>query len=525
MSTIKRVLVSVTDKTGIVDLCRELVSMGVEILSTGGTAKTLRDHNIPVVDVSHYTGFPEALDGRLKTLHPKIEGGILGIRKNPAHQHQMKQLGIEPIDLVVVNLYDFEKVSSKMFTDLADGDPLPVEEMLEQIDIGGPTMLRAAAKNYQDVTVVCDPQDYPSVIDEMKKNNGVVSDRTHLELAIKVFQLTTHYDSKIATSLAYLLEPPMPFPKTLSLDFEKIQDLRYGENPHQRASYYTQKFCKPGALTTAKQLQGKELSYNNLIDCDAALQCVSEFDQPACVIVKHTNPCGAALGKNLKEAFVLAREGDPVSSFGGIIAVNREMDQETAESIGETFFECIVAPGYDEKALSKFQAKKNLRLLSLKEMPVLSSHDYQYRRVSGGMLVQQNDAEKIDISSCKVPTQRKPTPTELEELAFAWKVVKHVKSNAIVFTRDKQLIGVGAGQMSRVDSVKLAVAKSRKELKGAVMASDAFFPFRDGLDEAARAGIQAVIQPGGSVRDAEVIASANEQGIAMVFTGMRHFRH
>ncbi len=517
MPHIKKALVSVTDKTGLVDFCRELVSMGVEILSTGGTAKILRDQNIPVTDVSQYTGFPEALDGRLKTLHPKIEGGILGIRKNPAHQQQMKQLGIEAIDLVVVNLYDFEKAASK--------EEALLEEMIEHIDIGGPTMLRAGAKNYQDVTVVIDPQDYQAIISEMKQNKGQVDPKTNFRLAVKVFEATARYDSMIASRLSFGLEPPQPFPRTLILRFEKIQTLRYGENPHQLAAYYREHSLLRGALTGANQLHGKELSYNNILDCDASLQCVAEFNEPACVIVKHTNPCGAALGENLKEAFIQARDGDPVSSFGGIVAVNRRMDQETARALGETFFECVVAPGYDDQALSLLRAKKNLRLLSLKEMPVLKSWDLQYHRVSGGLLVQENDAHNINLSSCPVPTQRKPTAEELEELAFAWKLVKHVKSNAIVLTKNQQLIGVGAGQMSRVDSVKLAVSKSRIALEGAVMASDAFFPFRDGLDQAAQAGIKAVIQPGGSVKDAEVIASADEYGIAMVFTGTRHFRH
>ncbi len=526
MPKITRAIVSVTDKTGVVDFCKGLVAMGVQLLSTGGTAKVLRDNGLVVEDVSHYTGSPEVLDGRLKTLHPKIEGGILGIRNNPQHVKEMADLGILPIDLVVVNLYDFEKVASKMHIDLADGDGHPtIQEMIEQIDIGGPTMLRAAAKNYDDVTVVVDPADYPAILSEMQKNGGAVSVRTNLQLAIKVFQTTTHYDSRIASSMAYLLEPPMPFPKTLAFNFEKIQDLRYGENPHQRAAYYGQKFSQPGSVTSAKQLHGKELSYNNILDADAALQCVAEFYDPACVIVKHTNPCGAALGKTLSEAFVRARDGDPVSSFGGIIAINRRMDLATAKAIGETFFECIVAPGYDEEALAILKSKKNIRLLNLEAMPTPQFFNYQYRQISGGLLVQEGDVTTVDLKACPVPTKRKPNDAEYAELDFAWKLVKHVKSNAIIYTKNRQLLGVGAGQMSRVDSVKIAGMKSKQSLEGAVMASDAFFPFRDGVDEAATQKISAIVQPGGSIKDPEVIKAADEHGLAMVMTGVRHFKH
>lgn len=517
MPKINRALVSVTDKTGIVDFCRELVSLGVEILSTGGTAKILRGENIPVCDVSEYTGFPEALDGRLKTLHPKIEGGILGIRDNPTHQKEMLQFGIKPIDLVVVNLYNFEKTAFK--------EEALLKDMIEQIDIGGSTMLRAGAKSYQDVTVVMNPGDYQAVISEMKSNGGSVDPQTNFKLAVKVFEATARYDSMIASRLSFVLAPPQPFPATLYLRFEKIQNLRYGENPHQLAAYYREHSPPEGSITEAVQLHGKELSYNNILDCDSALQCVAEFKDPACVIIKHTNPCGAALGTDLYQAYLKAHQGDPVSSFGGIIAVNRKVDKITAKAVGQTFFECLVAPDYDDEALTELKNKKNIRLLKVKEIPAMKSHDFQYRRVSGGLLVQENDAEKTDLALCPVPTKRKPTKDELEELDFAWKLVKHVKSNAIVFTKNRQLIGLGAGQMSRVDSVKLAVIKSKIGLEGAVMASDAFFPFRDGLDEAAKVGIKAVVQPGGSVKDSEVIASADEHGIAMIFTGMRHFRH
>ncbi len=520
MPKIQRAIVSVTDKTGVVDFCKGLQSLGVHILSTGGTAKILRENNISVQEVSDYTGSPEVMDGRLKTLHPKIEGGILGIRTNASHVKDMNDLGILPIDLVVVNLYEFEKASAKK--------DLPLHELIEQVDIGGPTMLRAASKNYQDVTVIIDPADYSRVLKEMQDHQGTVSVETNFELAVKVFESTARYDSLIANALYQRLpvkEGRPVFPPTLNLSFKKLQELRYGENPHQKAAYYAEPPFLPGALTSALQLHGKELSYNNILDSDAALQCVAEFSDPACVIIKHTNPCGAALGRNLKEAFTRAKEGDPVSSFGGIIAVNRPLDKETALAIGETFFECIIAPGFEEEALTILKSKKNLRLLSLKSMPEVKIQSPQYRRVSGGLLVQDADCGQVDIRACSVPTKRKPTEAEYAELDFAWKLVKHVKSNAIVYTKNRQLLGAGAGQMSRVDSVKIAGQKAQHPLSGAVLASDAFFPFRDGVDEAAKNKITAIVQPGGSVKDAEVVAAADEHGLAMVLTNMRHFRH
>lgn len=518
MPTIKRAIVSVTNKVGIVDFCKVLTSLNVEILSTGGTAKVLRENRIPVVDVAAYTASPEVLDGRLKTLHPKIEGGILGIRGNATHEKEMKELGILPIDLVVVNLYEFEKVASR--TDL------PLQEIIEQVDIGGPTMLRAAAKNYHDVTVIIDPSDYERVAEELKKNQGKVSEEVNFELAVKVFESTARYDTMISQSLRQRLGSKGElFPVRLSLNFEKIQSLRYGENPHQVAAYYQETPSSSGALTQAKQIHGKELSFNNILDCESALTTVAEFLKPACVIIKHTNPCGAALGKDLKEAFIRAKESDPVSSFGGILGLNREVDGQTAKAIGETFFECIIAPSFDKEALQILQSKKNLRLMQLNPFPQGVIPGYDLKRVSGGLLVQETDTGTVDLKFCSVPTKRKPTDVEYAELDFAWKLVKHIKSNAILFTKDRQIIGVGAGQMSRVDSVKIAVMKAQKSLKGSVVASDAFFPFRDGLDEAAKQGITAIVQPGGSVRDKEVIQAADEYGLAMVFTGMRHFKH
>lgn len=514
---------SVTNKDGLVEFCRVLQTLQIEILSTGGTAKVLRENGIPTVDVSEYTGSPEVMDGRLKTIHPKIEGGILAIRSNPQHQKDMAALGIKPIDLVVVNLYEFEKTRSK--------PDVKLHELIENIDIGGPTMLRAAAKNYQDVTVVIDPADYSLVSRQLMENEGQIDVPTNFSLAVKVFQQTARYDSLIAETLYEQLvqkdqQPnPVIYPPTLNLTFSKIQDLRYGENPHQSAAYYRDANPLLGSMATAHQLQGKELSYNNILDSDAALQLVSEFEEPAVVIIKHTNPCGAALGQTLQQAFIKARDGDPVSAFGGIIAMNRLLDVATATLIAETFFECIIAPGFHPEALKVLSAKKQLRLLSIDQMPALTDQMQIYRRVSGGLLVQNNDAKAVDFSNLSVPTKRKPTNNELQEMAFAWKICRHVKSNAIVYTKDRQLLGAGAGQMSRVDSVRIGAFKSKISLQGAVVASDAFFPFRDGVDEAAKHGIVAVVQPGGSVKDAEVIAAADDHGLAMVFTGVRHFRH
>lgn len=529
MPQIYRAILSVTNKTGIVELAKFLASQKIEILSTGGTAKVLREAGVPVKDVSEYTGSPEVMDGRLKTIHPKIEGGILAIRNNPTHVKEMESLGILPIDLVVVNLYDFQKAASKVDAILSQDDSVPLkmwEELVEQIDIGGPTMLRAAAKNYPDVTVVIDPQDYPLIISEMQQNRGKVSAQTNAMLALKVFQTTASFEAIITRYLGLRFESPPPFPENLHLSFKKIQSLRYGENPHQVASFYQEANPPKASIVNAKQLHGKELSFNNIIDLEAASQAVRDFQDPACVIIKHTNPCGASLGKNLTEAFLRAKESDPVSAFGGVVGLNKEVDLSTAKAIGETFFECIIAPDFEPQALEILEQKKNIRLMVLKDFfPVNRAGEQDYKRVSGGLLVQSSDTGQVDLKKCQVPTKRKPTDEEYEELNFAWKLIKHIKSNAILFTKNKQVVGVGAGQMSRVDSVHIASHKATKSLKGAIMASDAFFPFRDGLDEAAKTGITAVVQPGGSVKDAEVIAAADEHGIAMIFTGMRHFKH
>ncbi|HBF13633.1 MAG TPA: bifunctional phosphoribosylaminoimidazolecarboxamide formyltransferase/inosine monophosphate cyclohydrolase [Deltaproteobacteria bacterium] len=517
MPQIKRAIISVTDKTGIVEFGKFLQSMNVEILSTGGTAKVLREAGVKVVDVSEYTGSPEILDGRLKTIHPKIEGGLLGIRSNPKHLQEMKANDIHPIDMVIVNLYEFEKTVAKPGVHL--------EEAIENIDIGGPTMLRAAAKNHPDVTVVADFNDYPCLIEEMKKSSGSISSETNFKLAVKVFQKTAQYDSAISNYLTPKITTE-GFPDIYQISLAKVQDLRYGENPHQKAAFYKDVQAPTGSLVEAKQIHGKELSFNNLLDLEAALNCVREFSLPACVIVKHTNPCGVAVGKDLAESYVRAKEADPVSCFGGIIGLNRVVDPACAQAISETFYECIIAPGFEPAALKILEAKKNIRLMVLAPVgaqfiaPVLD-----IKRVGGGLLLQDKDLGSVDIRTVKVVSQRKPTEQEYNELDFAWKVAKHVKSNAIVFTKDGQTLGVGAGQMSRVDSVNLAVMKAKKSLKGSVLASDAFFPFRDGLDAAAKQGITAVIQPGGSVKDEEVIQAANEHGLAMIFTGMRHFRH
>lgn len=516
MPKINRALVSVTDKTGVVDFCKVLAQWGVEILSTGGTAKTLRDAGLQVVDVSKFTNSPEVLDGRLKTLHPKIEGGILGIRSNPQHQKEMQENGILPIDLVAVNLYAFEKTVADPHCTLAHA--------VENIDIGGPTMLRAAAKNHPDVTVVTDPFDYARIIQEMQKNEGVISAETNFELAVKVFQLTSRYDIAISNYLTRQVEKEAAFPSRLTISLEKMQDVRYGENPHQKAAVYCEVGAGESVLTHAKQLQGKELSFNNYIDLEAAWNGACEFDLPACVIIKHTNPCGVAVGKNVQEAFLKAKECDPISAFGGIIGFNKPVDAATASSIGETFFECLIAPSFDADALKILSAKKNLRLMTL-ERKAGAREMLDFKKIGGGFLVQQKDEGSVDLKSCPVPTVRKPTEAEYADLAFAWKVAKHVKSNAIVFSKDGQTLGVGAGQMSRVDSVKIAVMKAQKSLVGSVLASDAFFPFRDGLDLAAEQKITAIVQPGGSLRDEEVIKAANEHGLTMVFAGMRHFKH
>jgi phosphoribosylaminoimidazolecarboxamide formyltransferase / IMP cyclohydrolase len=521
LNEIKRVLISVTDKTDIVDFARGLAVFKVEILSTGGTAAQLRNSGLSVTDVSDYTGFPEMMDGRLKTLHPKIHGGLLALRDNQEHMEAARSHAIGLIDMVVVNLYQFEKTVEKEGCTLA--------EAVENIDIGGPTMLRAAAKNYPFVSVVTDPADYDALLKEMKETGGKISGETNFRLAVKTFQLTARYDAAISNYLGKLGPDGAQkslFPETFTVQFMRAQDLRYGENPHQMAAFYRENDPYISAVSNARQLQGKELSYNNIMDSDAAWQAVSDFEKPAVVIMKHANPCGAAVTDGaLSEAYRKAMETDPVSAFGGIVALNRTVDQATATELAKTFLEVIIAPSFDEEAKVILSTKKNVRVLEIPQTPVKRPAGYDFRRVVGGLLIQDRDQGDFDIRKARVVTKRQPTEAEYDALDFAWRIVKHVKSNAIVYATKDQLVGVGAGQMSRVDSVKIAKMKAQLPTEGAVLGSDAFFPFRDGIDMAAQAGITAIIQPGGSVRDEEAIRAADEHGITMIFTGKRHFKH
>jgi len=516
---VERALVSVYDKSGLAEFARQLAARGVEIVSTGGTAKLLREAGIAVRDVSDLTGWPEMLGGRVKTLHPKVHGGILFRRTEASDRAQTAEHKIAPIDLVVVNLYPFEATATK--------PDLTSEELIENIDIGGPTMVRSAAKNFESVAVVTDPADYAAVAAEIAAH-GEVSLATRLELARKAFALTARYDGKIATELERLsaasgaieLGHRPLLPERLHLAYSRRQELRYGENPHQRAG------SAPRGLAAARQLQGKELSYNNLVDLEAALELAMEFRRPAAVIVKHNNPCGTAEQETLVDAYVKALACDPISAYGGVMAFNGALDAATAEEVAKLFVECVVAPGYEPAALEKLAGKKNLRLLHLPAWDsVARDLELEVKRVSGGVLVQERDCHELGESDLKVVTRRAPTHEEIEAMLFGWKVSKHVKSNAIVFARAGQTVGIGAGQMSRVDSVKIAVMKAQLPLAGSAVASDAFFPFPDGVEEAGKAGATAVIQPGGSVRDADVIAAADRLGMAMVFCGVRHFRH
>ncbi len=516
---IQRALLSVSDKTGLIDFARALAERGVELLSTGGTARALREAGLPVIEVADYTGFPEMLDGRVKTLHPKIHGGILARRDDPEHVAAMQSHGIPPIDLVCVNLYPFAQTVAR--------PDCTLEEAIENIDIGGPAMVRSAAKNHAHVVIVTDPADYARLITEMDANAGEVSAATRFDLAVKAFEHTAAYDGAIANYFGKRLTGSA-FPRRLNLQLVHAQALRYGENPHQQAAFYVEARCEEASVATARQLQGKELSFNNIADADAALECVKQFDAgPACVIVKHANPCGVAYGAHLHEAYERAYATDPESAFGGIIAFNRELDADTARAILERqFVEVIVAPRVAPAALELLAAKKNVRLLECGEWPPQSVRRLDFKRVNGGLLVQ--DADLNLYAKLEVVTQRAPSESEMRDLLFAWRVAKFVKSNAIVYAKEQMTIGVGAGQMSRVNSARIAAIKAEQaglEVRGSVMASDAFFPFRDGIDAAAAAGITAVIQPGGSLRDEEVITAADEHGMAMVFTGMRHFRH
>lgn len=517
---VRRALLSVSDKAGIVDLARFLNDKGVELLSTGGTARLIAEAGIPVTEVSEHTGSPEIMDGRVKTLHPRIHGGILARRGEDDAVMQEQQ--IEPIDLVVVNLYPFAATVAK--ADCA------LDDAIENIDIGGPTMVRATAKNHAHVSIVVKPSDYQRVMDEMSTHELRVSPETRFDLAVKAFEHTAEYDGMIASYLGRLTEgdTPTTFPRTANLHYKKAQDLRYGENPHQQAAFYVESHAGEASVSTATQLQGKELSFNNIADTDAALECVKQFDAPACVIVKHANPCGVAVSHNLLMAYERAYQTDPTSAFGGIIAFNKELDGDTAMSIVQRqFVEVIIAPKISAAAKQAVATKKNMRLLECGEWD-LAKPAWDFKRVNGGLLIQDRDLGSVSLDDLKVVSKKQPSTQEMNDLLFAWRVAKFVKSNAIVYARDEQTVGVGAGQMSRVYSAKIAGIKANDEginVAGSVMASDAFFPFRDGIDAAAGEGISAVIQPGGSMRDDEVIAAADEHGMAMVFTGMRHFRH
>jgi phosphoribosylaminoimidazolecarboxamide formyltransferase/IMP cyclohydrolase len=532
LKKIRRALISVSDKTGLVEFAQNLQRHGIELISTGGTAKLLRENGLNVRDVSEVTGFPEMLDGRVKTLHPKVHGGILGIRDNPEHRARMREHGIEPIDMVIVNLYPFLQTIRK--------PDVTMSEAIENIDIGGPAMIRSAAKNHNDVAVVVDPSDYPMINEMLDKWDSSLPQSVRYRLALAAFRHTADYDREIARFLASQQADeagaPAELPQEIELDLEKVNNLRYGENPHQRAALYQVAGGNEHGVATAAQLQGKELSYNNLIDGDAAWELVMELHRMhlheaegievphTCAIIKHTNPCGAGAAASALASFNKARATDPVSAFGGIIAFSGLVDGEAATEIAEMFAEVIIAPDFTDEAKKILNAKKNLRVLRMGEIGA-NRAQLELRRISGGVLVQDRDAELLDEAKLQIVSDRQPSPSELRTLRFAWAICKHVKSNAIVYAKEDQLIGVGAGQMSRVDSVMIGAMKAKLPIGGSVLASDAFFPFRDGVDEAARHGITAVIQPGGSVRDKEVIEAANEHKLAMIFTGIRHFKH
>lgn len=518
---VKRALISVSDKTGIVEFAQKLNDLGVSIISTGGTFKVLKEAGIPVINISNVTGFPECLDGRVKTLHPNIHAGLLAMRSNPEHMKQVEELNVELIDMVVVNLYPFKQTIMKPDVTLADA--------IENIDIGGPTMLRAAAKNYQDVSVVIDPTDYEQVLSEIKET-GAVSVKTNFYLAAKVFNHTAYYDTMIANYLRDKAGLPK-YPDTISMTFEKVQDMRYGENPHQSAAFYKEVGNSDGMLSGIEQLHGKELSFNNINDLHGALELLKEFDEePTVVACKHSNPCGVASGKDIHEAYVRAYNTDPVSIFGGILCANRKIDKATAEEISKIFLEIVLAPDFDDDALEVLEQKKNIRLLKLKDvMKKQPETAYDVKKVSGGILIQDIDSKLLG-DELKVVTDRKPTEKEMEDLLFTWKVVKFTKSNGIAIGKDKQSVGIGPGQVNRIWATEQAIDHGTKQLgadvvKGAVLASDAFFPFDDCVEAAHKAGITAIIQPGGSKRDQDSIDACNKYGIAMVFTGMRHFRH
>ena len=517
MATIKRALISVSDKNGIVDFAKELVSMGVELISTGGTYKLLKDNGLKVKEVSEVTGYPEMLDGRVKTLHPIVHAGILARRDLKEHMDKIKSMGINTIDMVVINLYPFKE------TVLKEG--VEFEDVVENIDIGGPSMIRAAAKNYQSVAVVTLAEQYPAIIEEMKSNNGELSEKLLSELMSQAFIETANYDAMIATRMHK--EFSEGFPSSFAIPSEKVMDLRYGENPNQKAAFYKDPFTPGITVAKAEQLHGKELSYNNILDIDKALDIVMDFEKPTVVVMKHTNPCGLASAENIYDAFITAYAVDPLSAFGCVIALNRDCNVKVAEEIAKYFVEAVIAPDFDEKSLEILTQKKNIRLLKTGTpiSPKCRVREYKMKKVQGGFLVQTDEDVVIDPKDLKIITKRAPTEEEVQALLFAWKLAKHVTSNAVVYVKGERAVGIGAGQMSRVDSAMIARVKGKEDTKGSVMASDAFFPFRDGVDEAAKAGVTAIIQPGGSIRDQEVIDAANEHGMAMVFTGCRVFRH
>ena len=518
MKSVKRALISVSDKTGVLEFAQRLHGLGIEILSTGGTSALLTKYGVPVKQVSDYTGFPEMMDGRIKTLHPKVHGGILGRRDVEGHRQSMKEHNIDPIDLVVINLYPFENTIAKEDCLLADA--------IENIDIGGPAMIRSAAKNFDDVAVVVSSTEYSTILEEIEASGGIVSRKTRMRLSRDAYAHTARYDSLITRYLSDQLEDKEDFAPIFLLPFEKIQGLRYGENPHQLAAFYRDPDANSHDIVSAQKIQGKELSFNNIIDLEAAWQLAKDFKSGSAVVIKHTNPSGVAVGDKQLEIFIKARETDPVSAFGGIIGFNRKVGADTAEEILKNFVEAVIAPDYDKEALKLFSGKKNIRIMKmLEETSVVERRVFDLKRVGGGLLVQDRDIISHNPETLKVVSKKQPNSKEMADLLFAWIVAKHVKSNAIVYARDGEALGIGAGQMSRVDSSRLAVEKARQNLKGCAMASDAFFPFRDSIDTAAKSGVSAIIQPGGSIRDEEVIKAADEQGISMVFTSIRHFKH
>lgn len=526
MPVIKRALISVSDKTGLDDFVKGLHKLGIEIISTGGTAKLIEGLGIPVKKVSEYTGFPEMLDGRVKTLHPAIHGGLLALRDNADHMRQIKEHGIKLIDMVVVNLYPFEKTVAKEGVSLA--------EAIENIDIGGPSMLRSAAKNYKGVVVICNPDRYQEVLKEIQENNGDISVKTRAKLAVEVFERTSQYDAAINKYFNSQFEfnahkaHSEIFPEEMYLKYKKIQGLRYGENPHQKAAFYGNSVCKEASIAQAKQLHGKELSFNNIVDLAAALEIVKDFKEPTATIIKHTNPCGTSSAETMAKAYRQALNADRLSAYGSIVGLNRKVDVATAkELLAADFIECLLAPGYDSKALEMLKVKKNLRIIEVLpfDKEARDENEFDYKGIVGGVLAQDRDIKDFDIANLKVATKKKPTKIQMESLLFGWKVAKHVKSNSIVLCKGKTTVGVGAGQMSRVVSVEIAVKKAGKKAKGSCLAGDAFFPKEDGVIAAAKAGVKAIIQPGGSIRDAETIKAADKYGIAMVLTGFRHFKH